>query len=85
MLIVDNVVDDDVDVDIAVPPRGCLGARVGMLMLMLMLMMLMLMLQFHHVAAWELVWAASYRGMWREALKQVLSGLGFGLEENIGR
>jgi len=26
--------------------------------------------QFHHVAAWELVWAASYRGMWREALKQ---------------
>ena len=60
ILIVDNVVDDDVDVDIAVPPRGCLGARVGMLMLMLMmlmlilmlmLMMLMLMLQFHHVAA----------------------------------
>ena len=51
MLIVDNVVDDDVDVDVAVPPRGCLGARVGMLMLMLMLMMLMLMLQFHHVAA----------------------------------
>ena len=27
--------------------------------------------QFHHVAAWELVWAASYRGLWREALKQV--------------
>jgi len=26
--------------------------------------------QFHHVAAWELVWAASYRGLWREALKQ---------------
>ena len=44
MLILDNVVDDDVDVDIAVPPRGCLGARVGMLMLMLMLMMLMLMM-----------------------------------------
>ena len=52
---------------------------------MLSTTMLMLIMQFHHVAAWELVWAASYRGMWREALKQVLSGLGFGLEENIGR
>ena len=91
MLVVDNVVDEDVDVDnavdddvdVAVPPRGCLGARLLMLMLMLILMlmlmmlmlMLMLMLQFHHVAAWELVWAASYRGMWREALKQVHLGL----------
>jgi len=26
--------------------------------------------QFHHVAAWEMVWAASYRGLWREALVQ---------------
>ena len=26
--------------------------------------------QFHHVAAWECVWAASYRGLWREALRQ---------------
>ena len=32
MLIVDNVVDDDVDVDVAVPPRGRLGARVGRLL-----------------------------------------------------
>ena len=31
----------------------------------------MVFCQFHHVAAWELVWAASYRGLWREALKQV--------------
>ena len=32
------------------------------------------------MAAWELVWAASYRGLWREALKQVgvllISGYG---------
>jgi len=26
--------------------------------------------QFHHVACWEMVWAASYRCMWREALLQ---------------
>lgn len=26
--------------------------------------------QFHHVAAWELVWCASYRGLWRESIKQ---------------
>ena len=45
MLVVDNVVDEDVDVDnavdddvdVAVPPRGCLGARLLMLMLILML------------------------------------------------
>jgi len=26
--------------------------------------------QFHHVACWEMLWAASYRCMWREALVQ---------------
>ena len=27
-------------------------------------------LQFHHVACWEIMWAASYQCQWREALKQ---------------
>ena len=26
--------------------------------------------QFHHVACWEMLWSASYRCMWREALQQ---------------